>query len=88
MGHAAQNLLVHAHNSLQRQKHKKRTYRSKLDGISGIGETRKQTLLKRFGTVKAIESASLDDLRKVLPAPAALAVYERFHPADTDEKKS
>ena len=73
--------------TFQRQKHKKRTYRSKLDGIPGIGETRKQALLKRFGTVKAIESASLEDLRKVLPAPAALAVYERFHPADTEDTK-
>ena len=42
----------------------------------------------RYHLEASIESASLDDLRKVLPAPAALAVYERFHPADTDEKKS
>ena len=72
----------------QRQKHRKRTYRSKLDGIPGVGEARKQALLKRFGTVKAVEAASLEDLQKVLPAPAAQAVYERFHPQDTDEKEA
>ena len=68
--------------TFQRQKHKKRTYRGKLDGIPGIGEARKQALLKRFGTVKAIEAASLDDLRKLLPAPAASAVYAHLHPQE------
>ena len=72
--------------SFQRQKHRKRTYRSKLDGIPGVGEARKQALLKRFGTVKAVEAAPLEDLQKVLPSPAAQAVYERFHPQNTDEK--
>ena len=72
--------------TFQRQKHRKRTYRSKLDNIPGVGEARKQALLKRFGTVKAVEAAPLEDLRKVLPAPAAQAVYERFHPQNTDEK--
>ena len=71
--------------TFQRQKHKKRTYRGKLDGIPGVGEARKQALLKRFGTVKAIESASLEDLRKVLPAPAAQAVYAHLHPENKKE---
>ena len=71
--------------TFQRQKHKKRTYRGKLDGIPGVGEARKQALLKRFGTVKAIEGASLDDLRKALPAPAAQAVYEHLHPETEKE---
>ena len=66
--------------SFQRQKHHKRTYRSKLDGIPGVGEVRKQALWKRFGTIKAMEAASLEELGKILPAPAAKAVYERFHP--------
>jgi len=65
--------------SFQRQKHRKRTYRSKLDGIPGIGEARRQALLKRFGTIKAIESATLSELQTVLPANAARAVYDRFH---------
>ena len=72
--------------TFQRQKHHTRTYRSKLDGIPGVGEVRKQALLKRFGTVKAIEGASLDDLRKALPAPAAQAVYEHLHP-ETEKKE-
>ena len=68
--------------TFQRQKHHKRTYRSKLDGIPGVGEVRKQALWKRFGTIKAMEAASLEELGKILPAPAAKAVYERFHPVE------
>ena len=68
--------------TFQRQKHHTRTYRSKLDGIPGVGEVRKQALWKRFGTIKAMEAASLEELGKILPAPAAKAVYERFHPVE------
>lgn len=68
--------------TFQRQKHRKRTYRSKLDGIPGVGEVRRQALMKRFGSIRAIESASLSQLQTVLPANAAHAVYDRFHPAD------
>ena len=68
--------------TFQRQKHHTRTYRSKLDGIPGVGEARKQALWKRFGTIKAMEAASLEELGKILPAPAAKAVYERFHPVE------
>ena len=68
--------------TFQRQKHHTRTYRSKLNGIPGVGEVRKQALWKRFGTIKAMEAASLEELGKILPAPAAKAVYERFHPVE------
>lgn len=68
--------------TFQRQKHRKRTYRSKLDGIPGVGEVRRQALMKRFGSIRAIESASLSQLQTVLPANAAHAVYDHFHPAD------
>ena len=68
--------------TFQRQKHHTRTYRSKLDGIPGVGEVRKQALWKRFGTIKTMEAASLEELGKILPAPAAKAVYERFHPVE------
>ena len=47
-----------------------------------ICEVRRQALMKRFGSIRAIESASLSQLQTVLPANAAHAVYDRFHPAD------
>lgn len=63
----------------QRQSHRKRTYRSKLDGIAGLGDVRKKALLKQFGSVRAIEQAELPALQRLLPQPVARAVYDRFH---------
>jgi excinuclease ABC subunit C len=42
--------------------HKKRTFRSALDGVSGIGPKRKKELIKHFGTVQAIRMASIEEL--------------------------
>ena len=54
-----------------------RTIRSKgsiasvLDNIEGIGEKRKTELIKAFGSVKAMEEASLEELGKYLPLKVA-----------------
>ena len=49
--------------------------------IPGIGPTRKRALLRHFGTLKAIERASLPDLSKVpgINAETARKIYEFFH---------
>ncbi len=39
-----------------------RTFKSVLDEIPGIGPKRKQALMKHYGSVKAISTASIDDL--------------------------
>ena len=48
-----------------RKRRSKRTLSSELDGISGIGPTKKRRLLQHFGSVKAIKNASKEDLEKV-----------------------
>ncbi|MBI3433999.1 MAG: excinuclease ABC subunit C, partial [Proteobacteria bacterium] len=52
-----------------------------LDEIPGIGPARKRALLHHFGTLKAIERASLADLAKVsgISAETAQKIYEYFH---------
>ncbi|MBS7545803.1 excinuclease ABC subunit UvrC [Ancylobacter oerskovii] len=52
-----------------------------LQEIPGIGPTRKRALLRHFGTLKAIERASLSDLEAVpgVNAATARAVYDFFH---------
>ena len=52
-----------------------------LQEIPGVGPTRKRALLRHFGTVKAIERASLPDLAQVpgISAETARKVYEFFH---------
>ena len=52
-----------------------------LQEIPGIGPTRKRALLHHFGTLKAIERASLTDLAKVpgINADTARRIYNYFH---------
>lgn len=45
----------------------KRVLHSKLDEIKGIGKKRKKELLEKFGTVKAVLEADLEELEKILP---------------------
>jgi len=56
-----------------------RTRRSALDGIPGVGETRKAALLKKFQSIRAIQAASEEELSRVVPKNAAKAVYQHFH---------
>ena len=55
---------------------------SGLEDIPGIGEKRRQALLKKFRSVKAISQAGQAELEQVLPVPAAQAVYRHFHPQE------
>ena len=56
----------------------KRLRYSELDSIPGIGPKRKQDLLKTFKSLTAMADASLQELERLLPRDAALAVYEHF----------
>jgi excinuclease ABC subunit C len=64
-----------------RQKRKRDIRESGLQEIPGIGPTRKRALLHHFGTLKAIESASLADLARVpgVSADIARKIYDYFH---------
>ena len=57
---------------------------TRLENIKGVGETRRNQLLKHFKTVKAISAAGLGELEEAVPKNTARAVYEYFHPNDTD----
>ena len=52
-----------------------------LQEIEGIGPARKRALLHHFGTLKAIETASMADLAKVpgISAEGARKIFEFFH---------
>jgi len=64
-----------------RQRRKKDIRESGLQEIPGIGPTRKRALLHHFGTLRAIEQASLADLAKVpgINADTARRIYDYFH---------
>jgi excinuclease ABC subunit C len=64
-----------------RQLRGKRMTTSVLDGIPGLGETRKQRLTKELGGIRNVKQASLEELKALswLPDRVAEAVYEKVH---------
>lgn len=58
---------------------------SELNMIDGVGEKRRNMLLRHFKTVKAIKNAELAELLEVVPKNCAEAVYEYYHKGE-DEK--
>jgi excinuclease ABC subunit C len=51
--------------SYQRAKRAKRIRSSPLDDVAGLGETRKQALIKHFGSVKKLRQATIDEICEV-----------------------
>lgn len=49
----------------QRAKRAKRIRSSPLDDVTGLGETRKQALVKHFGSVKKLRQATIDEICEV-----------------------
>ena len=64
----------------------KRMRESELEKIPGIGEKRRQLLLKKFKSVTAVKNATQQQLCEVLSEKQAEAVYAYFHGGkDTEE---
>mgnify|MGYP004523219673 FL=1 len=45
-----------------------------LDNIDGIGKMRKKELIKKYGSIKKISEASLEELKEVLPEKVAISL--------------
>ena len=52
---------------------------SSLDRIPGVGEKRRNDLIRHFGTVKAVRAASEEELAAAVPRNMAKAVFAYFH---------
>jgi excinuclease ABC subunit C len=66
---------IEYHRSL----HSKNSHGSQLDNIPGVGEKRRNDLLKAFKSIKEISNASEEKLSTVVPKNTAAAVYNYFH---------
>lgn len=88
---AALNLVLQVRDEAHRfaisghraQRAKKRRT-SPLEGISGLGPKRRQTLLKHFGGIQGITQAGIEDLAKINGISKKLAqdIYHQFHATD------
>ena len=74
-------------NTFHVERRSKRMTASSLDGIPGLGETRKTKLVKAMGGVNAVKRADLDDLKSLpfLPDAVAEAIHSKFHPESRAE---
>jgi excinuclease ABC subunit C len=52
---------------------------STLDDVPGIGPTRKKALLRRFGSLKRIREASIEELEETVPEAVAASLYATLH---------
>ena len=71
--------------TFHRQRRSKAMTKSALDGIPGLGEKRRQTLLRTFGSVKKIRQATVEELAEVSgigPRLAAVIAAELGTPVD------
>ena len=67
--------------SYHRRSRRLKSVRSVLENIPGVGPARRKALLVRFGSIEAIQAASLDELAAApgMNAGVARAVYSFFH---------
>ena len=52
---------------------------SLLDVVPGIGEVRKKELLKKFGSLKKMKEASIDELSLVVGSEISVKLYDYLH---------
>ena len=65
--------------SYHRKLRDRKTSKSILDDIAGVGPKRKEKLLKEFGSVDAIRKASIDDIQEVIKNQSlAKAIHKYF----------
>ena len=64
----------------QRLQQSKGVKGSALDQIPGVGEKRRNELLRHFKSIRNIKAASLAALEEAVPKNTARAVYDHFHP--------
>jgi len=65
--------------NFHRDKRSSKMVESDLDNIYGIGPKTKEDLIKHFGSVEKIRSASVEDLEKVIGSARAAVLFEYFN---------
>jgi excinuclease ABC subunit C len=71
--------------TFHRQRRSKRMTMSALDGVAGLGEIRRKALLRRFGSVKRLSGASLEEIAEVpgIGRRTAEAILAALTPAES-----
>ncbi|MBC2115755.1 excinuclease ABC subunit UvrC [Listeria booriae] len=74
--------------TFHRQLRSKTGFQSLLDGIPGVGPGRKKAILKHFGSMKKIKTATVAEIQEAgVPIAVAEAVYEKFAKLNEEKPK-
>jgi len=82
--HLVQMIRDEAHRfaiSFHRQRRQRRTLRSPLREIPGVGEAATRRLLRRFGSLRAVQAAGQPELAEVLNRRQVAALWAHLHPS-------
>ncbi len=74
--------------SFHRNKRSKRTIRTELTEIKGIGEKTAQKLLSNFGSVESVKKAALEDLQADIGNTMGRRVFDYFDQQGEEEQAS
>jgi len=82
--HLIQRMRDEAHRfavTYHRKRRELRDFDTELIHVPGIGETRKKVLLRAFGSLERIKTATFEELAPYVGPKAASNIIEYFHPA-------
>jgi excinuclease ABC subunit C len=67
--------------TFHRKRRAKRSLKSELDDLKGVGQARRKLLINHFGSMSRIRQASMEDLEKVsgIPKKVAASIYQTLH---------
>lgn len=63
-------------------KRNKAMYKSIFDGIKGLGDKRKENILKVYPDLDMLRNAKIDELKQLLPNEVAVALFSKIHNQD------
>ncbi len=73
--------------SYHRQLRRRRTLATGLEGIPGIGKSRRRALIDRFRTLERIQTVPMEEIAEVVGLKLAERVYTHFHPDTSEEEQ-
>ncbi len=73
--------------SYHKQIRSKGSLESVLDGIEGIGDKRKEMLLKKYKTINKLKELTLNQLEEILPPRIALNLYHYLQEENQEKEK-
>ena len=59
--------------------HRKEIDNSIFDNIKGLGEKRKEKLVKAFPSIKELKEATLEEIKQIIPEDVANELFTKLH---------